>query len=106
MTFEDDRTASPVDQRIDRLAEWLELTLGVRLTAFAVGADPDIAEARSNTFELEWPKGSDRMREYPEVDRVGWFPVAQARTKLLKGQRAFLDRLMTLPELAGLDEGT
>jgi len=44
MTFEDDRTASPVDQRIDRLAEWLEVTLGVRLTAFAVGVSAaDIA---------------------------------------------------------------
>jgi predicted NUDIX family NTP pyrophosphohydrolase len=45
------------------------------------------------------------MQEFPEVDRVGWFPVAQARSKLLKGQRAFLDRLMGHPELAGLDEG-
>jgi hypothetical protein len=41
MTFEDDRTgASSEEERIDRLAEWLELTLGVRLTAFAVGVSP------------------------------------------------------------------
>jgi predicted NUDIX family NTP pyrophosphohydrolase len=79
---------------------------GKVVTAFAVGADLDIAEARSNTFELEWPKGSGRMREFPEVDRVGWFPVAQARGKLLKGQRMFLDRLMAHPDLAGLSEGT
>ena len=45
------------------------------------------------------------MREFPEVDRVGWFPVAQARTKLLKGQRAFLDLLMAHPTVAGLAEG-
>jgi predicted NUDIX family NTP pyrophosphohydrolase len=45
------------------------------------------------------------VREFPEVDRVGWFSVAQARSKLLKGQRAFLDRLMTIPELTGLSEG-
>jgi predicted NUDIX family NTP pyrophosphohydrolase len=78
---------------------------GKVVTAFAVEGDLDVTNARSNTFELEWPKGSGRLREFPEVDRVAWFPVAQARAKLLKGQRAFLDRLMAQPELAGLTEG-
>jgi predicted NUDIX family NTP pyrophosphohydrolase len=78
---------------------------GKVVTAFAVQGDLDVTDTRSNTFELEWPKGSGRMQEFPEVDRVGWFPVAQARTKLLKGQRPFLDRLMAHPELAGFDEG-
>jgi predicted NUDIX family NTP pyrophosphohydrolase len=79
---------------------------GKVVTAFAVEADLDVTDARSNTFQLEWPNGSGRMREFPEVDRVAWFSVAQARAKLLKGQRAFLDRLMTDPALAGLSEGT
>ena len=78
---------------------------GKVVTGFAVLGDLDITNARSNTFEMEWPKGSGRMREFPEVDRIGWFPVAQARIKLLKGQREFLDRLMTHPELGGLTEG-
>jgi predicted NUDIX family NTP pyrophosphohydrolase len=79
---------------------------GKVVTAFAVEADLDVTDARSNTFQLEWPNGSGRMREFPEVDRVAWFSVAQARAKLLKGQRAFLDRLMTDPALAGMSEGT
>ncbi|MBX9640254.1 MAG: NUDIX domain-containing protein [Mycobacteriaceae bacterium] len=78
---------------------------GKVVTAFAVRGDLDITDARSNTFEMEWPRGSGRMREFPEVDRVGWFPVAQARDKLLKGQQIFLDRLMAQPDLAGLSEG-
>lgn len=67
---------------------------GKVVTVFAVRADLDIAEARSNTFELEWPRGSGRLREFPEVDRVAWLPVEDARVKLLKGQRPFLDRLL------------
>ncbi len=78
---------------------------GKVVTAFAVEADLDIAGARSNTFLMEWPKGSGTMREFPEVDRVGWFTVAEARIKLLKGQRAFLERLMAAPALAGSEEG-
>jgi predicted NUDIX family NTP pyrophosphohydrolase len=79
---------------------------GKVVTAFGVQADLDVTDARSNTFELEWPKGSGKVREFPEVDRVGWFPVAQARTKLLKGQREFLDRLIAHPAMTGLTEGT
>ncbi|OBK53980.1 NUDIX domain-containing protein [Mycobacterium sp. 1081908.1] len=78
---------------------------GKVVTAFAVGADLDVTDAHSNTFQIEWPKGSGRMREFPEVDRVGWFAVAQARAKLLKGQRPFLDRLMAHPAVTGLTEG-
>ena len=75
---------------------------GKVVTVFAVRADLDVTDARSNTFELEWPRGSGKFREFPEVDRVGWFPVEQARGKLLKGQREFLDRLITHPDVAGL----
>lgn len=77
---------------------------GKVITAFAVHGDLDITDTHSNTFELEWPKSSGIVKEFPEIDRVGWFPVAVARIKLLTGQRAFLDRLMTQPTLAKLRE--
>lgn len=66
---------------------------GKVVTAFAVGADLDVTEARSNTFEMEWPPRSGRMQEFLEVDRVAWVPVEVARIKLLKGQLPILDRL-------------
>jgi predicted NUDIX family NTP pyrophosphohydrolase len=72
---------------------------GKVVTAFAVRGDLDLDGTVSNTFTLEWPRGSGSLREYPEVDRVGWFEVAQARAKLLKGQRPLLDQL--LDALAG-----
>ena len=94
----------PAGPRIDFGA--LKQPSGKVITAFAVEADLDVSDTHSNTFQIEWPKGSGRMREFPEIDRIGWFPVAQARTKLLKGQRAFLDLLMAHPTVAGLTEGT
>ena len=69
---------------------------GKLVTVFAVAADLDINVMRSNTFTLEWPKGSGRLQEFPELDRLAWLPVAQARSKLLKGQLVFLDRLEDL----------
>lgn len=94
----------PAGPRID-LGQ-LKQSGGKVVTIHAVHSDLDIADARSNTFELEWPKGSGTLREFPEVDRVGWFAVATARVKLLKSQHGFLDRLMADSALAGLSEGT
>lgn len=66
---------------------------GKMLTVFAVAADLDITKVRSNTFTLEWPKGSGRLQQFPELDRVAWLPLAEADIKLLKGHRIFLERL-------------
>ena len=71
---------------------------GKIITAYAVRGDLDLDGAVSNTFTLEWPKGSGNVREYPEIDRVGWFSVDAARSKLLKGQRPLLDQLMNAVE--------
>lgn len=67
---------------------------GKILTAYAVAADLDIAGFTSNTVTMEWPRGSGRLREFPELDRLAWLSVEDARVKLLKGQRIFLDRLL------------
>jgi predicted NUDIX family NTP pyrophosphohydrolase len=66
---------------------------GKWVTAWALAGDLDVTRATSNTFEIEWPKGSGTMREFPEVDRVEWMTLEQARAKLLKGQVPFLDAL-------------
>jgi len=59
--------------------------------AFEGTCDP--AELRSNTFTLEWPPKSGQVREFPEIDRGEFFPLAAARLKINPGQAAFLDRL-------------
>jgi predicted NUDIX family NTP pyrophosphohydrolase len=79
---------------------------GKVVTAFAVLGDLDVADSVSNTFELEWPKGSGKVRQFPEIDRVGWFSVAVARSKLLKGQLPLLDALMSDAALGGSTEGS
>jgi predicted NUDIX family NTP pyrophosphohydrolase len=75
---------------------------GKRVTAFALEGDLDPATVASNEFTLEWPRGSGRLRSYPEVDRAEWFPLDVARTKLVPGQVPILDLLAGL--LAGRDD--
>ena len=47
----------------------------------------------SNSFEMEWPPRSGRVREFPEIDRVAWFDLSEARVRIKAAQAPFLDRL-------------
>ncbi|MFC8420059.1 NUDIX domain-containing protein [Streptomyces sp. NPDC057236] len=66
---------------------------GKTVTAWAVEADLDPVTVAPGTFEMEWPPGSGRVREFPELDRVAWFPLDRAREVIVGAQTAFLDRL-------------
>src|SRR5207237_1774893 len=74
---------------------------GKRVVAFAVEGDLDVAAIASNSFEIEWPRGSGKMQIFPEIDRAAWFDLRSAHAKILDGQRPLLDRLA---ELAGRAE--
>lgn len=69
---------------------------GKQVEAFALKGEFDPAALRSNLFELEWPPHSGRRASFPEVDRVAWFDLAQARRKILPSQEPLLGRLETL----------
>ena len=75
---------------------------GKMVTAWAMEGDCDASAIRSNSFTLEWPPKSGRHREFPEVDRAGWFSIAAAKEKILQGQAGFLDELM---KFIGKEEG-
>jgi predicted NUDIX family NTP pyrophosphohydrolase len=61
--------------------------------AWAVEGDCDAGAIKSNTFSMEWPPRSGDKKEFPEVDRAGWFPLEAARQKILKGQVSLLEEL-------------
>jgi predicted NUDIX family NTP pyrophosphohydrolase len=67
---------------------------GKIVEAWAVDGDFDPAGLVSNAFTMEWPPRSGRMREFPEVDRAGWFRPEEAMRKLTKGQRPILAALL------------
>lgn len=66
---------------------------GKMVFAWAVETDLDPAKLKSNTFILEFPRGSGRGKEYPELDRANWFTLATARLKILPYQLPFLANL-------------
>jgi len=66
---------------------------GKIIRAWALEGDLDPATVKSNTFSLEWPPRSGRQQEFPEIDRVAWLPVEEARRKIVPGQVPLLEQL-------------
>jgi len=91
--FAEELGTPPPDAPLTDLGE-VRQRAGKRVTAWALAGDLDAGAVRSNTFMLEWPPRSGQVREFPEVDRAGWFSIADARRKLLPAQTPFLDRLL------------
>ena len=71
----------------------VEQPSGKTIAAWITEDDWDVATFVSNTFTLEWPRGSGRLATFPEVDRVAWFDLVTAARKLLRGQLPFLAAL-------------
>jgi len=67
---------------------------GKVISAWAFEGDCSPTEVRSNTFSMEWPPKSGHELEFPEIDSADWFKLNEARTRILKAQVAFLDRLI------------
>ena len=81
-------------------ANWIQLGSvkqkgGKTVHAWAFeGTLPDGFVVVSNAFEMEWPPRSERIQQFPEVDRAEFFPMEKAREKINQAQVAFLDRLV------------
>jgi predicted NUDIX family NTP pyrophosphohydrolase len=58
--------------------------------AWAFEADYDLTGFASNTFEIEWPPKSGRRRSFAEIDRIAYFTLSVAMTKILAYQRPLL----------------
>ena len=63
---------------------------GKTVHAWAFEADFDLAEFISNTFEIEWPPRSGKRKSFPEIDRIAYFTLPVAMTKIIAYQRPLL----------------
>jgi predicted NUDIX family NTP pyrophosphohydrolase len=66
---------------------------GKTVHAFAAEVDLDLTRFASNMFEMEWPPRSGRRQRFPEIDRVAYFAMPLAMSKILAYQRPFLREL-------------
>lgn len=84
--------AQPAQPPLD-LGE-VQLKSGKIIRAWAVEGDLDPERSRSNEIDIEWPPRSGQLLRIPEVDRVAWFGLDEARRRAHPAQAAFVDRLL------------
>jgi predicted NUDIX family NTP pyrophosphohydrolase len=68
---------------------------------WAMQGDADPARLTSNTFTMEWPRGSGVQREFPEIDRAAWFGLDVAAEKIVKSQAGLIAQLRSKLEGRG-----
>jgi predicted NUDIX family NTP pyrophosphohydrolase len=68
---------------------------GKVVQAWAIEADCDPSQVRSNRFSVEWPPKSGKIQDFPEVDRASWFNIEEARKRINPGQIGLLDQLIS-----------
>ena len=90
--FEEELGSPPPQEPYLELGEVRQAS-GKKVIVFAARGDLDAESIRSNSFEMEWPRGSGRIQEFPEIDRAAWLSIAQALEKLVPAQVQFLERL-------------
>ena len=66
---------------------------GKTIHAWAWEGDADPSTIASNRMRTEWPRGSGRWIEFPEVDRCMWADPAVARAKMNPAQAELVSRL-------------
>src|SRR5215212_8031696 len=66
---------------------------GKTVHGFAFEADLDLSKFTSNTVEMEGPPRSGKHKQFPEIDRIGWFRAKAALQKIIAYQRPFLIEL-------------
>jgi predicted NUDIX family NTP pyrophosphohydrolase len=67
---------------------------GKTVHVWAVEAEIDAGQLRSNSFEMEWPPRSGKMQAFPEIDRGAWFPIQEALEKINPGQGGLVRELV------------
>jgi len=87
--FREETGLAPPTGPYQRLAD-LRQKSGKTVLCWLVAGDLDLASFRSNTFEMEWPRGTGRSITAPECDRAAYFPTEHAMQKVLAGQAGFI----------------
>ena len=75
------------DADYHRLGEFRQPS-GKIITVFTAESDFQPERIVSNTFTLEWPKGSGTIRSFPEIDHAEWSTEAEARVQAGEGPTA------------------
>ena len=66
---------------------------GKKVFCWAAEGTIEPADIVSNTFEIEWPPKTGRKATYPEVDKAGWFALAEVKILINERQVALLEEL-------------
>lgn len=67
---------------------------GKTVCAWAIEFDLNEQRIISNNFSIEWPPKSGKMKDFPEIDKAGWFSLKEAKEKINPAQFGLIEELL------------
>ena len=89
--FREETGLQPAEPFIELGSVTLKSGKIVHAWAFCGNCDP--ANIKSNLFTMEWPPRSGKTHAFPEIDKAGFFSIAEAEVKMNPAQTELLRRL-------------
>lgn len=72
------------------------------IRAWAISSEFDPSAVRTRMFTIEWPPGSGKQEQFPEIDRTAWVNTDTARKTLLNEQVPLLGALELITGKSGV----
>jgi predicted NUDIX family NTP pyrophosphohydrolase len=69
---------------------------GKEVLCWVIKGNLDPNAIKSNSFEIEWPPKSGIRKQFPEIDKAGWFNYSEAKVLINIKQIPFLDEAIQL----------
>jgi len=69
---------------------------GKKVLCFAAAGNLNADTIVSNTFTIEWPPKSGKMKDFPEIDKAGWFAMTEAKILINERQVSFLEQIVNI----------
>lgn len=69
---------------------------GKMIFVWATNMEMDPRQMKSNTFSMEWPPKSGKVKAFPEIDKGEWMGMQKAGGCILTAQKELLDELNSM----------
>lgn len=71
---------------------------GKIVKAWALEKNIDHTRIKSNLFTIEWPPGTGKQQDFPEIDKAAWFNKELAKEKMNAAQFQLIEELLAYLE--------
>jgi len=88
----EEETGFSVNEKLVYLGERKQRK-GKKIVIYCMESDYDVSKLKSNSFEMEYPKGSGKFKTFPEIKKGKWFAKEEAKKNIHMSLEEYLEMI-------------